>query len=107
MIISNFFVTDCIKEKLRIFLNDPQNDNFKKCFVPWLSNVTYGLIDDYDSLPPCEESEASTLSLNLANFFFTAAVYGFEECTGNNSENKGSEIQSIQIIKFSFVRFMK
>ena len=76
------FISECVREKLRLFLEEPQNNIFRKCFAPFMSNVTYGLIDGYESLPSCNEYDATTQSLTIANFFFAAALYGLEECKG-------------------------
>ena len=59
-----------------------------------MSNVTYGLIDGYESLPSCTEYDATTQSLTIANFFFAAALYGLEECKGTIYSSLRIEISS-------------
>ena len=74
---------DCIKDQLKTFLKVTQNELFSRCSAPWLSNITDGLIDEYNALPACNETDGTTQSLVLADFFLTAGEYNFPECKGN------------------------
>ena len=64
-----------------------------------MSNVTYGLIDGYESLPSCTEYDATTQSLTIANFFFAAALYGLVECKGMIYPSLRIEISSTHLIQ--------
>ena len=75
--------SDCIKDQLKKFLKVTENELFSRCSAPWLSNITNGLLDDYNTLPSCNESDATSQSLVLANFFLSAGQYNFPECKGN------------------------
>ena len=75
--------SDCIKDQLKTFLKVKQNELFSKCSTPWISNITDGLLDDYNALPSCIETDGITQSLVIADFFLTAGEYNFPECKGN------------------------
>ena len=57
-----------------------QVELFSRCSVPWIVNITGGLLNE-DNLPaPCNLSEATAQSLTLTDFFSKATSYGFPEC---------------------------
>ena len=73
----------CIKDQLKKFLKVTQKELFARCSAPWLINITYGVLDDYNTLPSCNEADATTQSLVVANFFLSSGGYNFPECKGN------------------------
>ena len=75
--------SDCIKDQLKNFLKVTRNDLFSRCSSVWLTNVTYGLLDDYNNLPSCNETDSTEQSLVVGDFFLRAGAYNIPECKSN------------------------
>ena len=71
---------DCIQSQLKHFIEVTQAELFSRCSVPWISNITGGLLNENDRPAPCNLSDATAQSLTLTDFFSKATYYGFPEC---------------------------